>query len=51
MAGKLVNVTLPQTLLTAAAGAGGSIQLQIGGWTDSLWRKDDWVRLPDLVRV
>jgi hypothetical protein len=51
MAGKPVNVTLPQALLTAAAGTGVTIQLHIGGWTDGLWGKDQWVRLPDLVRV
>ena len=51
MAGKPVNVTLPQALLTAAAGTGAAIQLHIGGWTDSLWNKESWPRLPDMVRA
>jgi hypothetical protein len=51
LAGKLVNVTIPQALLSAAAATGTTIQLHIGGWIDGTWDHENWVRLPQIVRM
>ena len=45
MPGTLVTVTLPSSVVTA-----GGATLHIGGWTDWLYKKTTWVRLPEVVR-
>ncbi|GAB4822327.1 hypothetical protein N2152v2_009373 [Parachlorella kessleri] len=45
MAGQLVTVRVPPQLLGK-----GPVWLHIGGWTDPLYKKAQWVRLPELVR-
>ena len=45
MPGKNVTVTVPSSIATA-----GSATLHIGGWTDKLYAKTLWKRLPDVVK-
>jgi hypothetical protein len=45
MPGTLVTVTLPSTVVTP-----GVTTVHIGGWTDLLYKKSTWYRLPDVVR-
>lgn len=45
MPGTVVTVTVPASLASV-----GGVDLHIGGWTDKLYRKTEWVRLPEIVR-
>lgn len=41
-----MTIELPSSLL----GLPGPITLHIGGWTDTLYHKEEWYRLPEIVR-
>jgi hypothetical protein len=45
MPGTLVTVTLPPSVTTD-----GTTVIHIGGWTDLLYKKTTWYRLPEVVR-
>lgn len=46
MAGTVVTVTVPGSVVSA-----GGATLHIGGWTDTIYKKADWPRLPQIVSV
>lgn len=43
-----MTLRVPAALAGATTGAGAA--LQIGGWTDALYHKPQWRRLPEVVR-
>jgi hypothetical protein len=45
MPGTLVALTLPSAVVTR-----GGTTVHIGGWTDLLYKKTTWYRLPEVVR-
>jgi hypothetical protein len=45
MPGTVVTFTMPSVLATA-----GTTVIHIGGWTDVLYKKTTWYRLPEVVR-
>jgi hypothetical protein len=45
MPGTVVKVTVPSSVV-----ATGTTTVHIGGWTDLLYSKTTWRRLPDIVR-
>jgi hypothetical protein len=45
MPGRVVTITVPQAVVAA-----GEAMLHIGGWTDLLYERDKWARLPEVVR-
>ncbi|KAF8059185.1 TCAF2 [Scenedesmus sp. PABB004] len=47
--GAVVKLTLPAALLGLDSDA-GAVTAHIGGWTDTLYEKDEWARLPEVVR-
>lgn len=44
MSGTVVTVSVPASLVGAGA------TLHIGGWSDVLYKKTTWYRLPEMVR-